>query len=404
MSENSTTYVGLDTSKRSIQVAMLRPGCQEPVEWETVNEPRAIRRLARRLKRDAVGTLQVCYEAGPCGYALQRQLGEADVKCMVIAPSLVPVKPGERIKTNRRDARKLAQMLRAGALTEVHPPTPEEEAVRDLCRCLEDAKEDLLRARHRLGKMGLRRGLSYEGGAWTQGHRQWLRGLTFEHEADRAVFGDYLYAIEQLEERCRGLEKKLEALSQQDPYLQPIGWLRCFRGIDTVTAMTLMAELHDFRRFESPRDLMGYLGLVPSERSTGDSHRRGGITKTGNSHARRVLIEAAWHCRHRPAVSARLRKRRAGQPGWVIGIADRAQARLHRRYWHLVLRGKPHNKAVAAVARELVGFIWAALYLRESTTSEAPREQVGTTKKEGTRVEGSKGQRTGRRSGRRMVA
>ena len=404
MSESNTTYVGLDTSKKSIQVAMLRPGCQEPLEWETANEPRAVRRLAKRLKRDAVGTLQVCYEAGPCGYVLQRQLGEAGVKCMVIAPSLVPVKPGERIKTNRRDARKLAQMLRAGALTEVHPPTPEEEAVRDLCRCLEDAKEDLNRARHRLGKMGLRRGFSYQGTAWTQGHRQWLRGLTFEHEADRVVFSDYLYAIEQLEERCRGLEEKLVVLSQQDPYLQPIGWLRCFRGIDTVTAMTLMAELHDFRRFESPRDLMGYLGLVPSERSTGESHRRGGITKTGNSHARRVLIEAAWNCRHRPGVSARLRKRRAGQPGWVISIADRAQARLHRRYWHLVLRGKPHNKAVAAVARELVGFIWAAMCLRENTSTEAGRDRVGTTKEEGTRGQGSKEQRTERRNGRRVAA
>jgi len=383
---------------------MLRPGCQEPVEWETANEARAIRRLAKRLKRDAVGTLQVCYEAGPCGYTLQRQLGEAGVACMVVAPSLVPVKPGERIKTNRRDARKLAQMLRAGALTEVHPPTPEEEAVRDLCRCREDAKEDLLRARHRLAKMVLRRGFSYEGKAWTRGHQQWLRGLTFEHEADRVVFGDYLYAIEQLEERCRGLEEKLVVLSQQDPYLQPIGWLRCFRGIDTVTAMTVMAEIHDFGRFESPRDLMGYLGLVPSEHSTGDSHRRGSITKTGNSHARRVLIEAAWHCRHRPAVSANLRKRRTGQPGWVIGIADRAQARLHRRYWHLVLRGKPHNKAVTAVARELVGFIWEALYLRERTAAESPGDRVRTTKREETRRRGSKGERTARRSGRRMAA
>jgi transposase len=168
--------------------------------------------------------------------------------------------------------------------------------------------------------------------------------------------------------------------------------------------MTLMAELHDFRRFESPPDLMGYLGMVPSERSTGDSHRRGGITKTGNGHARRVLIEAVWHCRHRPAVSAKLRKRRAGQPGWVIGIADRAQARLHRRYWHLVLRGKPSNKAATAVARELVGFIWAALYLREGTTAEAPRGQVGTSKKEGTHGRASKGQRTGRCNGRRRAA
>jgi transposase len=367
MMVGSTTDVGLDTSKKAIQVAMLLPGRREPVEWELANEPAAVKRLAKRLSRDAVGELRVCYEAGPCGYTLQRQLRAAGVDSIVVAPSLVPVKPGERIKTNRRDARKLAQALRADGLTEVHPPTPEEEAVRDLSRCREDAREDLLRARHRLGKMLLRRGLVHCRKAWTQAHRRWLRSLSFEHEADRAVFGDYLQAIEHLEERLRGLEQKLVSVSEKDPYREPVGWLRCFRGIDTLTAMTLVAELHDFRRFESPRRLMAFLGLVPSENSTGDKHRRGPITKAGNTHARRVLIEASWHYRHRPGVSKKLRARRQEQPGWVIGLADRAQIRLHKKFWKLALHGKSTNKAVTAVARELAGFIWAALSLKEAT-------------------------------------
>lgn len=362
----STTDVGMDTSKKSIQVAMLLPGRREPVEWELANEAAAVKRLAKRLLCEAVGELRVCYEAGPCGYTLQRQLRAAGVDSIVVAPSLVPVKPGERIKTNRRDAKKLAQALRADGLTEVHPPTPEEEAVRDLSRCREDAREDLLRARHRLGKMLLRRGLVHSGKAWTQAHRRWLRSLSFEHEADRAVFGDYLQAIEHLEERLRGLDEKLATVSEKDPYREPVGWLRCFRGIDTLTAMTLVAELHDFRRFESPRGLMAFLGLVPSENSTGDKHRRGPITRAGNTHARRVLIEASWHYRHRPGVSRPLRARREGQPGWVIGLADRAQLRLHKRFWKLALHGKSTNKAVTAVARELAGFIWAALSLQHA--------------------------------------
>jgi transposase len=361
----STTDVGLDTSKKSIQVAMLLPGRREAVEWELANEPTAVKRLAKRLMREAVGELRVCYEAGPCGYTLQRQLRAAGVDSMVIAPSLVPAKPGERIKTNRRDARKLAQMLRADALTEVHPPTLEEEAVRDLSRCREDAREDLLRARHRLGKMLLRRGLVHSGKAWTEVHRQWLRSLSFEHEADRAVFDDYVRAIEHLEERLGGLQEKLVALSEKEPYREPVGWLRCFRGIDTLTAMTLVAELHDFRRFQSPRALMSFLGLVPSENSTGEKHRRGPITKAGNTHARRALIETSWHYRHPPGLSKNLRKRREGQPGWVIALADRAQLRLHKRFWKLALHGKSSNKAVTAVARELAGFIWAALSVKD---------------------------------------
>lgn len=374
MVSGSTTDVGLDTSKSSIQVAMLLPGSDKAVQWEIANEPRAVRRMAKRLKHEAIGELRVSYEAGPCGYVLQRQLRELEVNCVVVAPSLIPVKPGERVKTNRRDAKKLAVMLRAGALTEVHPPTPEEESVRDLCRCREDIREDLIRARHRLGKMLLRRGWIYPGKAWNDPHRRWLRSLALEHEADRAVFDDYLRAIEHLEERLCAIEITIEATSRREPYREPVAWLRCFRGIDTVTAMSLIAELHDFGRFQSARELMSYLGLVPSENSTGDRQRRGAITKTGNKQARRLLIEASWHYRHKPAVGKKLRKRREGQPGWVIALADRTQARLHRRYWRLVTHGKAHNKAVTAVARELSGFLWAAL--REHKAAKASEASV----------------------------
>jgi transposase len=354
----------MDVHKKSINVAMQLPGSTEVVEWQLKNETRAVRRMAKKLKRESPGEVRCCYEAGPCGYVLQRQLKKEGVECIVAAPSLIPVKPGERIKTDRRDARKLAELFRAGLLTEVRPPTTDEEAVRDLFRCREDAKTDLQRCRHRLGKMLLRRGLVYRvGRAWTQRHRIWLRSIKLEHPAERAVFDDYLNAVELLEERLKALDGQIETVAEGEIYQERVGWLRCFRGIDTLTAMMILAELHDFRRFPSAEKLMAYLGLVPSEHSSGDSKNRGSITKAGNSHARRVLIEAAWHYRHRPCVSRVLRKRREGQPPWVITIADKAQTRLHRRHWHLaVARGKAKNKVTVAIARELVGFIWAALY------------------------------------------
>jgi transposase len=197
--------------------------------------------------------------------------------------------------------------------------------------------------------------------AWTQAHRVWLRGLRLELEADQAILDDHLLALEQIEGRLDALVRRLEAIASNAPYAEPVGWLRCFRGIDTITAISVVAELHDWRRFASPRALMAYLGMVPSERSSGGQERRGGITKAGNGHLRRLLIEAGWHYRHRPAVGERLRRRRQGQPAPVIALADRAQQRLHMRYRRLLERGKPHNKIVVAIGRELVGFLWAAL-------------------------------------------
>jgi transposase len=366
------TWVGVDAHKKSLQFAVLTG--EQWQEWEIANESKAIRRTARKIVRQAPGEVRCCYEAGPTGYALMREMEAAapELVCEVVAPSLIPVKSGERVKTDRRDARKLAQYLSAGLLTEVHAPTEQDEAARDLTRCRRAMKSDLMRARHRLSKLLLRRGIHYSAGkkAWTQLYHKWLKTLRFEHSVDQVVFDQYLLAIEQLVERIEHIDRELKVVSESEPYREAVGWLRCFRGIDTVAAMTLLSEIHDFRRFESPLHLMSYLGLTPSEHSSGQSKRQGAITKTGNTYARRLLVEISWHYRHRAGVGKALAERRAGQPPWAIVTADKAQLRLCRRYQRLVARGKPPQKAAIAVARELVGFIWAVM--REGAQRHQP--------------------------------
>jgi transposase len=359
------TYVGIDAHKRELQLAMFIGSAEQPISWTAPTDARALERLRRKLERDAPGTIECCYEAGPSGYALQRRLEGGRVRCRVIAPSLIPRKPGDRVKTNRRDARQLAQLLRADLLTTVHVPSEAEEAVRDLCRARDDARRDLMRARHRLAKLLLRRGLIYPSTHWTKGHGEWLQQLAWPHAADRHVVTDYRCAIDQVEARLRELDRLLAEIAAEPPYAAAVAALRCFRGIETVSALMLLAELHDIRRFPHPRAVMAFTGLVPSEASTGDRHRRGAITKTGNAQLRRLLIEAAWHYRHEPRPSKRLRQRRQGQPLAVIAIATRAEQRLCRRYRRLSARLKPKPVVITAVARELVGFIWAALQLPE---------------------------------------
>jgi transposase len=356
------TYIGLDVHKRTIAVAV-RQGNALIHEEQLPNEPAAVARWARLWKRRSEGRLQCAYEAGACGYALQRQLAKLGVACDVVAPSLIPRKPGERIKTDRRDARKLAQYLQSGLLTPVHPPTPAQEAARDLCRAREDIKQDRMRCRHRLAKFLLRGGRSYSPGRkhWTEAHRLWLTKQSFAEPAAQTVFDDYRLAVVQLDARIEALDRQIEVRAQEAPYRAAVGALRCFRGIDTRTAFGLVTELHSIEHFDRPSRLMAFVGLVPSEASSGERKHRGAITKTGNGHVRKLLIEAAWHARHKPAIPAALRKRREGQPPEVIAMADVAQLRLHRRYWRLVQRGKPTTVAATAVARELAGFVWAAL-------------------------------------------
>jgi len=353
------THVALDDSKRVIVAGILRADATQPELREIPNEPRQVRRLFERLLHEA--PVRACYEAGVSGYDLYRQLTALGVECAVIAPALTPRKPGEHVKTDRRDAAKLVRLFRAGELTAIHVRTEAQEGVRDLTRCRDDIRADVVRWRHRVLKLLARHGRVYQAGKnWSQAHWRWIRTQHFEDPALTHALDASLEALEQALRRRVDLDRAIEAVATQ-PYRDAVGTLRCFRGINTLSAMILVAEIVDFQRFRRPRALMAYLGLVPSEHSSGARQRRGALTKAGNTHARRVLVEAAWHYRHRPALGERLARRTAEQPPAVVAEAWRAQQRLHRRYRHLVGHGKRPTVAVAAVARELVGFVWAAM-------------------------------------------
>jgi transposase len=280
--------------------------------------------------------------------------------CDVVAPGLIPVRVADRVKTDRRDAEKLARLFRAGELTSIRVPSESEEALRDLIRCREDAREDALRQRHHVLKFLLRHGRVFRDTKhWTLAHWKWLRAQRFDEPLAHTVFTTYMTTLETTLARMTALEQDIAQQAERAPYKALVGRLRCLRGIDTLSAMALIAEICDFARFEHPRELMAYLGLVPSERSSGGKQRRGSITKTGNAHARRIIVEAAWHYRHPPARSARMKKRWEEQPEAVVAHAFKAQDRLHRRYFRLTSRSKPAQVACVAVARELCGFVWA---------------------------------------------
>jgi transposase len=321
-----------------------------------------IHRFVARVHRDN-GAVTCCYEAGPCGFELQRALSARQIPCDVIAPALIPRRAGDRIKTDRRDAGQLAVLYRAGALTAIHIPSEQEEAARDLLRCREDIRADLLRARHRLSKFLLRHGRRFTATkkAWSKRHDTWLRAQTWPLDALDQTHRAYLRAVDEILARLRDVETDLRALLTLEPLQARVQRLRCFRGIDDLTALTIAAELGDPRRFATAPSTMAFVGLVPSEHSSGTKRAQGGITKTGNAHLRRVLVESAWHYRHHPFVSAALRARQRGAPADVIARAWTAQQRLHRRYQRLAARGKPKQHIVTAVARELTGFVWATL-------------------------------------------
>lgn len=356
---DSITWVGMDVHKDSLVVAALDGETGNPV-WrgEYPNTDKGMRRLVAQLKKS--DSPRCVYEAGPCGYHVRRFLEAEGIACDVIAPALIPRKPGDRVKTDRRDAEKLARMHRMGELTTVHVPTPSQEALRDLVRTREDAMEDLLRRRHRLSKFLLRHGMRFEGRSWGKSHRLWLRSRKFGDGNLETVFTEYVLSVDQEEDRLRRLDQRIEEESLRPEIADVVTRLKTLRGIQTLTAMTLISELVDLRRFTHPREVMAFIGLVPSERSSGGRERRGSITKTGNSHVRRVLLEAAWHYRHpyRGGGKAVVRRRK-GQPPEVVEIARKAELRLHRKYFRLVLKGKRTPVAATAVARELAGFVWA---------------------------------------------
>jgi transposase len=357
----STTIIAFDQHATTTVAAVLLAGERTPALHPLSSETATILRFVERLRRQ--GPIRCCYEAGPCGFELQRALTARSIPCDIIAPALIPRRPGDRIKTDRRDAGQLAVLYRADALTAIHIPTEQEEAARDLLRCREDIRADLLRARHRLSKFLLRHGRRFTGTkkAWSKRHDAWLRAQTWPIVALDQTHRTYLRAVDEVLARLRDVERDLRALLDLASLRPRVERLRCFRGIDDLTALTIAAELGDPRRFATAPSTMAFVGLVPSEHSSGTKRAQGGITKTGNAHLRRVLVESAWHYRHHPFVSAALRARQQGAPAQVIARAWTAQQRLHRRYQRLAARGKPKQHIVTAIARELTGFVWAAL-------------------------------------------
>ncbi len=303
--------------------------------------------------------VRCCYEAGPTGFGLYRHLVERGIDCAVVAPGLVPQRPGDRVKTDPRDARKLARLLAGGLLEPIHVPSPELEAARDLVRAREDARLDRMRDRQRLSKFCLRHGRLLPTSAWTVVRRKWLGEQQFAYAAEQQTFDTYLHAVDLVDARIARLEQAIRETAEQGPWRELVARLRCFRGIDSLTALALVAEIGDFSRFRRAEELMAFVGLVPSEHSSGERRRQGSITKVGNAHVRRLLVEAAWHARRRPKVGYELSRRQRGQDARVIERAWRCQQRLYQRWQRMAGRGKPQQKIVVACARELAGFVWA---------------------------------------------
>lgn len=361
MNEFTSDYVGLDVHKDSIAVALAGWGRGEPeYRGEIGHTAAAVKKLVKQLSPDGE-VLSFCYEAGPCGYGLYRTLTALGHRCEVVAPSLIPRKAGERLKTDRRDALMLARLHRSGELTAVWVPDLEQEAMRDLTRAREDMKSLELKARQRLGAFLLRHGRVYREGTsrWTQAHWRWLEAVKFDTPVQQIVLQEYIEAVRSSQRRVADLEGQMrEALKSWS--LRPVvEALMALRGISLITAMTTLAELGDITRFDAPKQLMAYLGLVPSEHSSGGSRRQGSLTRTGNGHVRRVLTEAAWNYRF-PARKTRCIERRAEHTSPAVqAIAWEAQKRLCGRYQALMRAGKEKNRVTSAVARELVGFIWA---------------------------------------------
>ena len=360
----SIMYLGMDVNKDSITIAVLPQDAKAPTRLDRLpNDLPKLKKWLERVARD--GEIHVCYEASGAGYVLHRALTEWEYACDVIAPSLIPKRPGVQRKHDKRDAADLARRYRAGELVAVRIPSEAEERVRDVVRCRETFQREILKSRHYILKFLARRGFVYrEGTNWCTPHLQWLQHLTTDGSPlapeDRLVYREYhallMYKLQRREE----LDRRIEQLALLPTLAPMVSRLQCFRGISLHSAMVLATEIVDWRRFEHPRQLACYLGLVSREDSSGDRVRLGSITKAGNSHCRHVLVQAAWSYRHRPQTSVDLKRRQQGQPPAVITHAWKAQQRLHHRYNHLSYRKRPQI-AVVAVARELVGFLWAVM-------------------------------------------
>ena len=366
-------YAGLDTHKERIAVAVADGAGGTPRFYgEIANTPDAVSKLLARLSPQGE-VVSYCYEAGPCGYGLYRQITAAGHPCAVVAPSLVPTRAGDRVKTDRRDAENLARLHRAGELTRVWVPDSEQEAMRDLTRAREDRKRMEQHARQRLNAFLLRHGRAFGGKTkWGPAHWRWLEQVRFSHPAQQIVLQEYIDNVQQQQQRVAGLDRELEKVLASWSLAPVVEGLMALRGCALLTAVTILAELGDITRFDTPRQLMKFLGLVPSEHSSGNRVHRGGITKTGNHHVRRVLVESAWTYRFPARKTARIQRRAERTTDKVQDIAWNAQKRLCGRYRELNLRGLPKNKVCVAVAREMCGFLWAIAHEVMASGAVAP--------------------------------
>ena len=353
-------FVGLDVHREKIAVAIAVGRDAPHFEGVILNRPEAVRKWVHAVRR-RYAQLEVTYEAGPCGFVLYRQFEQLGVSCRVVAPSLTPMPAGPRIKTDRRDALLLARLLRSGDLTSIWVPDAEHEALRDLVRAREAALADRVRATNRLRKLLLRAGAQppIRVKPNTRAFQRWLASVQLPYPTQQFVLDESRAAVAECQARVQRLEDELRRVMASSAYAPLLAAYQCLRGVGPLTAVTLVAELGDLRRFKSPRALMSYAGLVPSEYSSGDTRHRGALTKAGNAHARRVLVEAAWHARHSPRVGLGLERRQADQSDVLRALSWKAQKRLHARYEALVHRTHNPPKSAAAVARELVGFVWA---------------------------------------------
>jgi transposase len=360
-------HLGLDVHKLTISVGILEPGEEEPVAEKISSDPDAVHRLLARFEDRS--QLRACYEAGPTGYDLCRDLRSMGVSCQVIAPSLIPTAPGDRVKTDKRDCRRLAKLHRAGQLVAIRVPTVAEEGVRVLCRARADMVIDCTRAKHRLGKFLLRHGRVWRDGMnWTLKHRAWIAAQRFDDPAARATFEHYRATLTAREAAVANIEADLLTWVDKDPFAQQIARLVAYRGVTPIGALTLASEVCDWRRFPTAAAFMAFCGLVPSEHSSGERTHRGRITHAGNLHLRTQLVESAWAYKSRPSLGTTIARRQQGLPPAVITRAWKAQLRLTRRFTKLQARKPSPNIAATAVARELAGFLWAEM----TVTTPAP--------------------------------
>jgi transposase len=361
----SVRFIGMDVHKNSISIAIAEEGRNGEIRnYGTINNTMtAIDKVIRKLLSDNC-YLYFVYEAGPCGYNIYRHLTGNGFSCAVVAPSLIPKKSGDRIKNDRRDAQMLARLYRAGELTPVYVPHLEDEAMRDLTRAREDVKHCERKAKQRLSAFLLRHGFKYSGRSkWSQAHFRWISDIKMTHPAQQITLQEYIDTLHECSQRVERLTEQIRELAPSWKLFPAVKALQALRGVSLIVASATVAELGDLKRFKTPSSLMAYLGLVPSEHSSGETTKRGGITKTGNGHIRRLLVEAAWSYRFPARVSRRLLKRQQGLPSSVCAISWKAQIRLCARYRHMIARNKTQQSVITAIARELIAFMWAIVQI-----------------------------------------